>query len=87
MYTYCDSDGIMLEVQTFKLVMGEMFTPDASEVEEDDNSGKRGTSSNFFVNTGRDRHYDEIPCSLLSLITQWLSSAVFRMRCTGFSRK
>jgi hypothetical protein len=29
--------------------MGEMFTPDASEVEEEDDSGKRGTSSNFLL--------------------------------------
>jgi hypothetical protein len=38
----------MLEVQTLKLTMGEMFTPDESEVEEEDESEKRGTSSNFF---------------------------------------
>lgn len=77
----------MLEVQTLKLMMGEMFTPDASEVEEEDESGKRGTSSNFFVSTGGHRHYDEIPGSLMSLITHQLSSAVFRTRCTGFSTK
>jgi hypothetical protein len=28
-------------------MMGEMFTPDASEVEKADDSGKRGTSSKF----------------------------------------
>jgi hypothetical protein len=77
----------MLEVQTLKLTMGEMFTPDASEVEEEeeDDSGKGGTSSNFFVRTGGHRHYDKIPGSLMSLIKQQLSSAVFRTRCTGFS--
>jgi len=76
----------MLEVQTLKLTMGEMFTPDASEVEEEeDDSGKRGTSSNFFVSTGGHRHYDKIPGSLMSLIAKQLSSAVFRTRCTGFS--
>jgi hypothetical protein len=35
----------MLEVQTLKLMMGEMFIPDTSEVEEEDDSGKRETSS------------------------------------------
>ena len=39
----------MLEVQIPKLTMGEMFTPDASEVEEEDDSEKRGTSSNFLT--------------------------------------
>lgn len=77
----------MLEVQTLKLTMGEMFTPDESEVEEEDESGKRGTSSNFFVSTGGHRHYDEIPGSLMLVLTQQLSSAVFRTRCTGFSTK
>jgi hypothetical protein len=38
----------MLEVQTLKLTMGEMFTPYASEVEEKEDSGKRGTCSDFF---------------------------------------
>jgi len=44
-YVYYESDDIMLEVQTLKLMMGEMFIPDASEVEEEDDSGKRETSS------------------------------------------
>jgi len=74
----------MLEVQTLKLMMGEMFTPDASEVEEkEDDSGKGGTSSNFFVSTGGHRHYNKMPGSLMSLITQQLSSAVFKTRCMG----
>jgi len=38
---------------------------------------------NFFIGTGGHRHYDEIPGSVMSLITQQLSSAVFRTRCTG----
>jgi len=77
----------VLEVQTLKLTIGEMFAPNASEVEEEDDSGKRGTSSNFFVSTGGHRHYNEIPGSVMSLLTQQLSSAVFRTRCTGFCTK
>jgi hypothetical protein len=42
----------MLEVHYLTLMMGEMFTSDASEVEKEDDGGKRGTSSKFLSTTG-----------------------------------